>query len=271
MLGSIVASFALTAALLGSPADQPARDFEARGVDADAVETGLRARVGDVLEDWTIDVRFEGSRRYVLTLRGPRDDADDVRSVRLEGRTKVDRSRELASMIATIIESRTPVYPRGFLALEAHLAAGSDLDLGLGLGGGVWLLRDHLQPRMRVAWSHGWAPSLRVNQLDVGVGLAAGAPVDSSGNLWLGGLVMPTLTWTHASNHAEGIGTASTWSGGSELCVLVQYRLPRFVVGVRTGIETTFPAVRVVAGTDELRFGPVRWLLAIELGLGFLD
>ena len=231
------------------------------------MEIGLRARVGDAIEDWIIDVEFKAARRYALTMRGPNDDFDDVREVQLEGRTKLDRSRELASLLATIIESRTPTFPRGFLALEALLTAGSDLDLGLGVDGGVWLLHDHLQPRMRVAWSHGWASSLRVNQLDVGIGLAAGAPLDTAGHLWLGGLAMPTLIWTHAAE----VGTASTWSGGVELGVLLQYRRPRFVLGVRTGIETTFPAVRVLAGTDELRYGPVRWILAIELGLGFLD
>ena len=231
------------------------------------MEAGLRARVGSVVDDWRIDVDAKSGRRYALTLRGPRDDADDVREVVLKGRTRSDRSRELASILATIIESRTPTHPRGFLALEANLAAGSDLDLGLGITGGAWLLDDHLQPRLRVAWSHAWSNALRVNQLDVGVGLAAGAPLDSSGHLWLGGVVTPTLTWLHATQ----VGTASALAGGSEFAVLFQYRRPRFVLGVRTGIETTFPAVLVVAESDELRFGHVRWVLALELGLGFLD
>ena len=69
--GSLTASFALTAALLGSPAEQPARDFRARGLDARAVEASVRSRVGNTLEDWVIDVRSLGNRRYELTLRVP--------------------------------------------------------------------------------------------------------------------------------------------------------------------------------------------------------
>lgn len=273
-------SLALFAALLSAPVDRPTHEFDAPGLDAAAVELGLRARAGDELEGWAIMVESVGGARYSLRLRGPGDELEEQREIELTGQTDEDRSRELASTLALIIEDHgeigaplAPRLPRAFVAVEGHLGLGPprapDLDLGVGLGGGVWLLRDHLQPRLRVAWSHGWSGALRVNQLDVGLGLAAGASVGGSRRpnlLWIGGLVMPTFSW----NHIEQVRSATIWSGGGELGVLAQLRLPRLVVGVRTGVETTFPAIRALGSPDVIRLGHLRWLLAIELGLGFL-
>ena len=264
-------------ALVNGPVSSPVRDLDAVGLDPAALESGLRARVGDELDEWSIQIELRERNHYVLVLRGPGERFEEQREIELSGQTDEKRSRELAASLALIIDSRVegadealaPVPVRGFIALEGGVGLGPpralDPGLGAGLGGGAWLVRDHLQPRARVAWSHSWSGALRVHQLDVGVGLAVGAPVGESGRLWIGGLAMPGFSW----NHIQQVRTATIWTGGGELGVLAQVRLPRWVLGVRTGIETTFPAVRALGSPDVIRFGHLRWMLGLELGAIF--
>ncbi|KIG13945.1 hypothetical protein DB30_07361 [Enhygromyxa salina] len=285
-----------------APADTAVHEFAADGLDPVALQLGLRARVGDALDQWTIQVDAVepvepvepgGSRRYELTLVSAGSPKPDHRTVELSGQTDADRSRELASILTLIIEAaaddpepreaaepreatqpsvatapdRQPPTPRsGFIALEGHVGLGPPRDLapelGVGLGAGAWLLNEHLQPRLRVRWAHGWAGEVRVHQLGAGLGLAAGTPV-GDGRLWLGGLAMPAVKWTHAKQ----VRTATAWAGGGELSVLAQLRLAHVMVGVRTGVETTFPALRASGTQDALRWGHLRWLLVLEIGL----
>jgi hypothetical protein len=267
--------------------------YAAEGVDGEAVELGLRARIGTVVDEWTITIEavdgidgidtIEG-QTYRVELLGP-DGVPQIREVTLDGETDEDRSRELASTIALIIQSAGPPEPAetelaepekpreappeparatGLLLLEAHVGLGPprdlDEDFGLGLAGGAWVLREHLQPRAAVRWSHSWAGDLRVHQVSGRLGLAAGAPL---GRFWLGVLVMPAIAWTHA----QQIRTASTWSVGGEASLLGQVRHRRLVVGLRTGVETTFPAPRAIGTNDVIRWGHLRWLLVVEIGL----
>lgn len=260
-----------------APLGETGLDLDAEGLDADAVEAGLRARVGDELELWSITVERETPTRYRVELR--RGDArPDRRVVTLAGPTDEDRSRELAATLALILDEADPVgapdpvqvepeldLPIGFVALEGQINLGPPRDLdpsfGLGLGGGLWLLGDHLQPRARVGWSHSWVGSLDVHQVFAGLGLAGGAPV---GRFWFGALALPAVKWTYARQ----ISSSSAWFGGGEVSVLAQYRRRHFVVGLRTGIETTFPAPRVPGTREVIRWGHVRWLAVLELGFG---
>jgi hypothetical protein len=259
--------------------------YAADGVDGEAVEAGLRARVGAVVDGWSITVEAVGGQIYRVELLGP-DGATQTREITLDGETNEDRSRELASTIALIIESPTPTdepksepkpQPQppapepaeparatGLLLLEGHVGLGPprdlDEDFGLGLAGGAWVVREHLQPRVAVRWSHSWAGDLRVHQFSGRAGLAAGAPL---GEFWLGVLAMPSIEWTHARQ----IRTGSAWGVGGEASLLGQYRHGRWVVGLRTGIETTFPAPRASGTRDVIRWGHLRALLVIEIGL----
>jgi hypothetical protein len=276
---------AVVAAMVASAAPAGEDHYAAEGVDGEAVEVGLRARVGAVIDEWTITVEAVGGQTYRVELLGP-DGAMQTREVTLDGQTNEDRSRELASTIALIIQSPSvedpegegpepepeptkpeptdPARPAGFLLLEGHVGLGPprnlDEDFGLGLAGGAWLVREHLQPRASVRWSHSWAGDLRVHQFSGRLGLAAGAPL---GRFWLGVLAMPAVEWTHA----QELRTGSAWAVGGEASLLGQFRHQRWVVGLRTGIETTFPAPRATGSQEVIRWGHLRALLVVEIGL----
>lgn len=272
----------VAAILFAAPAGEVTLREGAAGIDELAIEEGLRARVGEALTEWSIEISQLGEQAYRVDLTGP-DGHTSSRELTLDGATNEDRSRELASTIALIIqpaESETaverpapepeepvppePDRPRGLLLLEGHVGLGPprdlDADFGLGLAGGAWLVREHLQPRAAVRWSHSWSGEMRVHQVSGRLGLAAGAPV---GAFWLGVLAMPAIEWTHASQ----LRTAATWSGGGEASVLGQFRHRKLVVGLRTGVETSFPAPRALGTQDVIRWGHVRWLLVFEIGL----
>jgi hypothetical protein len=278
LLGPLFSSAVVTAILLFAPVRDAVHAFDADGLDAAALELGLRARVGDELDDWTVRIEAGEGGRYQLMLRGPGDARAERRTVELNGRTDEDRSRELASTLALIIEAvmHEPSDPgqsdasastpaRGFVVVEGHVGLGPpralDPELGVGLGAGAWLLGEHLQPRVRVRWAHGWAGELDVHQLGAGLGLAAGAPV---GRLWLGALAMPAFKWTRA----QQVRASSAWAGGGELSALAQLRFEHVLLGVRTGVETTFPALRASGTQDVIRWGHLRWLLVFEIGIG---
>lgn len=276
----------------------PAGDdhYAAAGLDGEAVEVGLRARVGAAIDQWSITVEAVGGQTYRVELIGP-NGATQIREVTLDGETDEDRSRELASTIALILQSETTEQPEpgepssleqrpvaaasastdapepdqlsaksatGLLLLEGHVGLGPprnlDADFGLGLAGGAWVFREHLQPRVAVRWSHSWAGDLRVHQLSGRLGLAAGAPL---GRFWLGVLAMPAFEWTHA----QQLRAASAWAVGGEASLLGQVRHGPMLVGLRAGIETTFPAPRAVGTNDEIRWGHLRALLVVEIGL----
>ena len=258
-----------------NPSGPSGLELEAEGLDAAALEAGLRARVGDELEQWSIRVEREDANRYRVELRRP-GMRPDVRTVTLEGPSDEDRSRELAATLAVILDEAPRVEPGpgpepepplelpiGFMVLEGHASLGPprdpDASFGLALGGGAWLLRDHLQPRVRVGWSHSWAGPLDVHQVHAGLGLAGGLAVD---RFWFGALVLPAVKWTYARQ----VTSSSTWFGGGEVSLIAQYRRRHFVVGLRTGIETTFPAVRVPGTREVIRWGHVRWLGVLEFG-----
>lgn len=280
------ATSALLVACLLAP---PVHELDTEGIDAAKLDAGLRARVGDEVDAWQIEIRATELRgTYEVTLLGPGRSEPEHRQVNLVGQTDEDRSRELASMLAVIIdlepdeadgepelepepqpdpvpESKPFIVPRATISLEGHVGMGPprepDTDAGLGLGVGAWLLDDHLQPRVRATWSRSQGQDLRVDGLSIGAGLAGGV---SLGHWWLGALALPVFKWTRG----ESVRPATVVGGGGELTALVQYRRPWLVVGLRTGVETTFRPLRIRGNNDVIAWGPLRWLLVLEVGLG---
>lgn len=295
----MLARAVLALRLLSPPEPAPEPDHAAQGIDPVILDAGLRVRVGEAIDDWQIEIRATELRgTYEVTLRGPDHGEVERRQVNLVGQTDEDRSRELASLLAVIIEEsieakvatakdpepdpepepqpepepeqpepqpRPLMVPRAAISWEGHVGAGPlrdpDIDLGVGLGVAGWLVRDHLQPRVRAWWSRSSGEDLRVDGVSVGAGLAAGAPI---GHWWVGVLALPVFKWTRA----ESIRPATVLAGGGELTALVQYRRPWLVIGLRTGVETTFRPLRILGNNDAVRWGPFRWLLVLEVGLG---
>jgi hypothetical protein len=288
------AAAVVAAMVSAAPAGEGGHRYASEGIDGEAIDVGLRARVGAVVDEWAITVEAVDEQNYRVELLGP-DGVMQTHEVTLDGQTDEDRSRELASTIALLIGSRPREEPgagepsssedphgsstppttdepdplpvkdvTGLLLLEGHLGLGPprhlDTDLGLGLAGGAWIVREHLQPRVAVRWSHSWAGDVRMHQLSGRLGLAAGAPL---GRFWLGVLAMPAVEWTHA----QQIRTASAWSAGGEASLLGQVRHGPMIVGLRAGIETSFSALRAIGTNDVIRWGHVRALLVLEIGL----
>lgn len=282
----VLARVALATLLIFAPGEPSSLRLAAEGLDPVALESGMRVRVGDVIDGWDIEVRATSLRgTYEVELRAPERPEPELRVVSLVGETDEDRSRELAAILALIIMESPgselepePVLepepdplpeprfvPRVALSLEGHVGLGPprqpDMDLGAGLGAGIWLARHHLQPRLRAWWSRSSGEQLRVDGVSVGAGLAGGAPV---GRWWFGVLALPTFKWTRAIDRKPAIAL----SGGGELTAMVQYRRPHWVIGLRTGVETTFRPVLARGSNDVIRWGPIRWLLVLELGVG---
>ena len=221
----------MTAILFAAPAGEVTLREGATGVDAQAVQEGLQLRVGEALVEWNIEIDQLGEQAYRVDLVGP-DGRAQQHDVTLDGVTDEDRSRELASTIALLMQAvdddgapteverepegsmpepepepkPEPERASGLLLLEGHVGLGPprdlDADFGLGIAGGAWLVREHLQPRAAVRWSHSWSGDLRMHQVSGRLGVAAGAPV---GAFWMGVLAMPAIEWTHASQVSHGV------------------------------------------------------------------
>ena len=72
-----LARAALAVGLMFAPSEAPTHDFAAEGLDPVALESGVRARVGAVIDEWSIEVRATELRgTYAIELR-PMHDPDD--------------------------------------------------------------------------------------------------------------------------------------------------------------------------------------------------
>jgi len=265
----------------------PSLDLRAGAIDPAATEAGLRSRVAD-LDDWELHVHDSVAPGSVqVELRGP-DGRSQRRRVALDGVTPEDRSRELAASIALLIEqwdekpttttpptthSRpqqhaepTPAPPiRGWLGLGPRLELGRSLvEAGLDVQGGAWLLREHLQPLASLGWSLAARDGLSLNTVRLGLGLAAGAPL-RDGRLWLGGHALAHGSWTLAHDARS----ASTWATSSELGGLLQIRWPRWLIGVRSGVDLALPPLRARGDHARLQRGPAQFVVGLQFALVF--
>lgn len=264
----------------------PVVSFENADVDPVATTDGLRLRVGDALDDWTIRVRGTNVRAEVeVHLRAP-DGTEQMRSVVLGATETRERSRELASALALIVEQHEPAategnegtYPRergeekrppgvsGWMGVGPRVGLGPpsapDPDLGVTLDGGLWLLRDHLQPVLQAGWSRSTAGDLNVDGVRFGAGvLVGGSLVD--GRLWLGVGAIGRAFWARAEDRR----TDQRWVSSTELVTAVQLRTRhRFLLGFRTGADLTLPPLAVTGQRETLKYGPLRWIAGISLG-----
>jgi hypothetical protein len=270
-------SLTLVAVLAGPPA-APVLDLEAAAVDPRAAADGLRARAGADLDGWTISVRDADVPGEVdAVLRAP-DGREQRRRLVLAGPTREDRSRELAASLALLVEEeataaagpappppRPPPPPRGWVAVGPRLGVQGAPPLGgVDVAGAALLLRDHLQPMLRVGWAGTASEGLRVQEVRLGGGAAAGASL-RGGRLWLGGHVLLHALWLHAQDGRRG----STWTSSTEVGGTLQVFGGRWVLGVQTGVDLALPPVTLLGSAARIRRGPAMWVLGVSFGLVF--
>jgi hypothetical protein len=95
-----------------------------------------------------------------------------------------------------------------------------------------------------------------------GAGVAVGHDLPGT-PLWLGGAVVPHAIVAFARHTARDRG----WSSGTELAALLQVRARWFFGALRVGAEVTEPPLRARGTNARLRWGHVRLLVGLELGL----
>jgi len=286
---------ALTLALLALLAP-PRLDLSATAVDAASATQGLHARV-IALDDWSITVHdaptTSPERAVEVWLRAP-DGGEHRRRLPLAGTTVEDRSRELAASLALLIEQwdELPSEPSTEPSVDPQKharvrrsspAAAPRARIWLGLGprvelargppeGGIdlllgaWLLRERLQPLLSVGWGATGREGLSLHTVRFGAGLVAGSPL-AGGRLWLGAHAIVHALWSRAHDSRS----ATLWTSSSELGGTMQVRGDRWLVGVRTGIDLTLPALRVQGNHARLSRGPVQWVLGLSFGVIFGD
>ncbi|WAS99210.1 hypothetical protein [Nannocystis punicea] len=272
-------------------------------VDGVKLEAGLRARVGPALDDWSIVVRPSPLADQVQVTITPRDGKGFSQSVRFQGRTLEDRTRELAASIPVLMEaypqppppSQGPTQPpatspnqhqpplpeppetpepepprpvlRGWLGLGPRIELGSGLryEAGLDLMGGLWLAREHVQPIVSFGFSGGARHGISVLHGRFGAGAAFGAPLGARDRLWLGAHVLAHAMYIHAAEAA----TDATWLSSTEVGGLLQYRGRRLFLGLRTGVDLTLPAVSIRGTRGVVRREIPRWCFGLMFGVVF--
>ncbi|MFY0539724.1 hypothetical protein [Nannocystis pusilla] len=269
---AVVAWLALAAAPL---------ELHTAAVDPRLTEAGLRARVGDELDAWTIDVRAgAGERELDVRLRGP-DGATRTRRLTLSSDTREDRSRELAASLALLMDEAPPpawgqtcdtararvtpslsrlARPRPALRSRPRSGRGRRRRDGRRLAPARPPAADR-KPRPR-----GAAPEdVSLFHLRVGGGLAAGASLLDR-RIWLGGHVL-----AHAlrSRVRERERIDVHWMSATEIGVTLQYRGRRLFLGARTGVDLVLPSRPVPGHGARIRRGPAQWTLGLVIGVVF--
>lgn len=250
-------------------------------VEPSAVEQGLALRVGEAWQRWSIEVVDGNDPRQVQVQL--RDDAGHIhtRGLSLEGETIEERSRGLASSLALLVEqleasaaeapvpaaSPEPASPiTGFVGLGPRVAvnpgAPADVDAGLSMAGGAWLLRDHLVPVAELAWAHSGTPELKVDALRLGAGALGGAAA-LDGRLWGGGGAVMRAQWAQA----RAASNATGWWASPAVVGALQYRGRILVVGLWIGADLLLPPLRARGDSHVLRWSAVRPMATLHIGL----
>ncbi|MCB9706587.1 MAG: hypothetical protein H6711_32370 [Myxococcales bacterium] len=261
------AALALISVLVGAAATGAASEPATPAEGASAAEpafdrastlTSLRARIGGDVDGWTIDLTEVDPRRARAKLE--REGQVIERTIDLEGETVEERSRELASALALLLDDpelaasesegesqgetsggsgetgegdesggevgETPPAsgrPAIWITLGPRLGLDRriNLDAGLELMAALELLRGHLQPLLQLGWSRAREASLGVDIIHLGGGLAAGTGL-AKDRLWLGGGVAPRAMWVRVREMER---EARIWSASSEVFGLGHLRI----------------------------------------------
>ena len=270
-------------------------------VDREQTLDGLRARIGDDIDRWRVDIEEESGTVVAVRVSGD-DGASKERSLELRGETTEERSRELATALAFLIdeleaedtpadgegssqgsstgEVPEPVEPapspkepiRGWLSLGPRLGVGRpaslDYDVGGDLFGGVELLGGHLQPLFVFGVTGASRAELELVYVHLGAGLAGGTGLLQD-RLWVGGGVVPRAMWLRLQ---EGERSSNAWNGAASVLGIGHYRMPlkgriELQVSLRVGADVTLPPLILTGSSARLARGEVRALMAGSVGL----
>lgn len=273
-------------------------------VDAGKLESGLRARIGPELDDWQVRITPTGLAGQVQVSIARRDGQSFGQTVQFAGKTVEDRTRELAAGIALLIEvypqqppppaadatqppttsgqEHLPPLPeppeqppaaqprpalRGWLGLGPRIELGSGLryEAGLDLMGGLWLVREHIQPIVSLGFSGGARHGISVLHGRFGAGAAFGTPLGPRDRLWLGAHVLGHAMYVHAAEKS----TDATWLSSTEVGGLLQYRGRRLFLGLRTGVDLTLPTLSIRGTRGVVRREVPRWCFGLMFGVVF--
>lgn len=277
---------------LSAPASGVQITVDVETLDGPSIAQALEVRMGEAVQGWRFSVWGTEVVGAVVVEMEPPGEAAQRREIVLTGRTVEARSRELAAALTLLVEQHRPPPPerddtppprpaptpseperfgyRGWLGAGARLALGPvsspDIDAGVDLIGGSWLLREHLQPLVQVAWARSRDGSLRVDAMRFGAGLAAGG-APRHGVVWVGvGGIARAAAVRSRDRAAETV-----WVSSHELFAMAQLRpVGRLVIGLRTGVDLGLPPLSIQGQTGRIRYGIVRWMagLSVAVGLG---
>jgi hypothetical protein len=271
----------------------------ARDLEADAIANGIDARLGEMVDGWVIAVQPGATSSDVhIRLRSPNGRVVE-RDVELDG-TEVDsRNRELASMLALILEQAAaepdippeeppedpppedpppepppdppPPPPPEPLAVGWVAALGrvglnpsSNVapDPGVGLVGGAWIDRFHLQPVVQVAWGRTSRDNITIDGVRFGAGLLAGTDF-GAGRWWAGGGAIGQAMWGSVRAEASATG----WFSATELLGMLQVRGRWWMAGARVGVDLVLPPLRARGNRGIVRWAIARPAFGIMLGV----
>jgi hypothetical protein len=259
----------------------PAVSVDAPEIDAEAVRRGLEVRLGETSRGWEIEI--SSTHRYeqlYARLRSPAG-REIHRAIVLEGVDTEERSRELASALALIMDEHVepqetdapqpgpapqPTSVSGWVAIGPRFGLGPPTSLhgdgGLAARGGAWLANEHVQPIAALSWSRSRRGELVLDGLRMGAGVAFGSALLER-RLWLGAGVVPHAMWTRAADRRA----VASWRSSTELAGLLQVRGRWWLLAARTGLDLTLPPVRARGVDATLRWGAARFVFGIEFGL----
>ena len=268
--------------LLDAP---PTIEAEAELVDVDAAREGIVVRAGERADDWTIEVGPPTDDRAVVTLTAPDGWVMD-REVTLDGEDPEARARQLAASAVVVIENYEPRTepepqpepppppppepakgPAGWVSAGGRLSTGpsgrADVAPGVTLGGGMWLLREHVAPFVGLGWRRSSSAELTVDGVAARAGVLFGLPL-ARDHLWVGGGIGAGAL----GGFARDSRSASGWAAHVVAPAVVQLRAGVFFAQLDVGAELTLPPLRFVGNADSVRWGHLR--AAIGLHVGFV-
>ncbi len=291
---------ALVAALGGAEATPLGESSGDGVVDRGQTLQGLRARIGDEVDRWTVEIEERSGTTVFVRVSG--EGTASERTLELRGDTSEERSRELATALAFWIDELavegegddpSGTSETSSLGGDTHLVlkpepepkpqvrlwltvgprvgvgrpARSDFDVGADVFGGVELLRGHLQPLLLVGVTGASKADLQVTYMHLGAGLAAGTGLLRE-RLWVGGGVVPRAIWLRLQ---EGERRQQAWNAAGSVLAIGHYRIPlkdRFELqlSLRVGADLTLPELLLTGSSARLARGNVRTVMAGSLG-----